>query len=87
MNAVQAPDMDTSPMPAPDLGQSVFHQAFNLTAPDGSVFTTNTKDINSIRVTTVQTAIVFSTQLGASLTLLLVLLLMTSPVKLSLIHI
>lgn len=81
MDAVAAPDTAAAPTPMPIAGQGVFHQPFNILAPDGTIFTTSTDDVNRIRVTTVQTAIVFSSQLGACLVLLLVLLLMTSPAK------
>ena len=80
MDASASPDMAGGPTPALT-GDAILHQFFNLTAPDGSLFPTGTDDMNAIRITNVQTAIIFATQLGASLVLLLILLLMTSPAK------
>lgn len=69
----------TTPLP-PDF--NFFDQNFTLINHDGTYSQmTSTLDIDEVRVTAVQTAIVFATQLGASAILLLVLLLMTPGTK------
>jgi pheromone alpha factor receptor len=61
---------------------SVFHQNFTLMSVDGTTpFTASTDDINVVKNLAVKTAIIFSFQLGASIMLLFVLLLMTTSMK------
>lgn len=59
----------------------VWHQNFTLRASDGTSFQASTDDIYGLQTLAANTAIVFASQLGASLMLLVVLLLMTSSGK------
>ena len=75
----QQPPADTLPV-NPDF--DVFHQRFTLLGPDGKTrFPASTSDIAFNQRQGVQAGIIFSAQLGASLVLLVIMLLMTKAEK------
>lgn len=69
-----------SPQPMPS-GFDVFNQTFELVSSSGDTQLVTTADIDEIRLIAVRTGIIFASQLGASVILLLVLLLMTPATK------
>ncbi|KAF2451916.1 hypothetical protein P171DRAFT_346553 [Karstenula rhodostoma CBS 690.94] len=68
----------SDPLPPPE---DVYSQELVLYAPDGSQFTTSMVEIDWLRHFGVRVAINWATQIGASVTLLLVLLLLTRREK------
>lgn len=59
----------------------LWNQEFALRASDGTFFVANTGDFGQLQGLATTTATVFATQLGASLILLIILLLITAPDK------